>query len=115
MPVDGLASMKEGALRIASLGVEAVLIKGGHLEGDAVDLLFYRGEATLFREHRIPTRNTHGTGCTFSACITAELARGRPLIEAVGTAKKYITLAIETAPGLGGGAGPVNHHARIEP
>ncbi|MBN2337352.1 MAG: bifunctional hydroxymethylpyrimidine kinase/phosphomethylpyrimidine kinase [Acidobacteria bacterium] len=115
MPVDDLASMKEGASRIASLGVEAVLIKGGHLEGDAVDLLFYRGEVTLYRERRIPTRNTHGTGCTFSACITAELAKGRPLVEAVGTAKKYITLAIETAPGLGGGAGPVNHHARIEP
>jgi len=115
MPIDDLASMKEGALRIASLGVAAVLVKGGHLEGDAVDLLLHRGEVTLYREHRIPTRNTHGTGCTFSACITAELAKGRPLAEAVGTAKKYITLAIETAPGLGGGAGPVNHHARIEP
>jgi hydroxymethylpyrimidine/phosphomethylpyrimidine kinase len=115
MPVDDLPSMKEAAARIASLGVEAVLVKGGHLEGDAVDLLLYRGEIALYRAPRIETRNTHGTGCTFSACITAELARGRTLAEAVGTAKQFITRAIETAPGLGGGAGPVNHHVRVEP
>ena len=100
MPVDDLPSMKEAAARIASLGVEAVLVKGGHLEGDAVDLLLYRGEIALYRAPRIETRNTHGTGCTFSACITAELARGRTLAEAVGTAKHR---AIETAPGPAAG------------
>jgi hydroxymethylpyrimidine/phosphomethylpyrimidine kinase len=58
--------------------------------------------------------HTHGTGCTFSACITAEIAKGRLLPDAVATAKKYIDRAIETNPGLGKGSGPVNHHATID-
>jgi hydroxymethylpyrimidine/phosphomethylpyrimidine kinase len=114
MPVHDLNTMKEAATRIASLGAEAVLIKGGHLEGDAVDLLFWKGEYGFYRSPRFPTVHTHGTGCTYSACITAELAKGRDLADAVRTAKRYITLAIETNPGLGKGSGPVNHHAQIE-
>jgi hydroxymethylpyrimidine/phosphomethylpyrimidine kinase len=113
MEVSDLETMKEAALRIADLGTKAILIKGGHLKGDAVDVLYSEGEFSLFRSPRINTPHTHGTGCTFSACITAELAKGLALPEAVNIAKMYISRAIETNPGLGKGAGPVNHHARI--
>ena len=113
MTVCDLATMKEAAARIAGLGAQAVLIKGGHLEGDAIDILYWRGEFFTYRSPRISTAHTHGTGCTFSACITAELAKGRNLADAVEIAKRYITRAIETNPGLGKGSGPVNHHAQI--
>ena len=114
MPVRDLDSMKRAAVEIASMGAGAVLVKGGHLQGDAVDLLYWKGNVRLFPSPRINTRHTHGTGCTFSACITAEIAKGRGLEEAVDTAKKFISKAIETNPGLGSGAGPVNHHAVID-
>ena len=114
MPVDTIEAMGEAAAKIAAMGAKSVLVKGGHLEGDAVDLLYSQGEIHFFRAPRICTQHTHGTGCTYSACITAELAKGQNLVDAVGIAKKFITRAIETAPGLGKGAGPVNHHAQIE-
>jgi len=106
--VDG---MKKAAEALATLGAKNVLVKGGHLEGDAVDVLFAGGEIHEFREGRVDTVHTHGTGCTFSAAVTAGLARGFDLVEAVGVAKHYVTEAIRTAPGLGGGVGPVNHFA----
>ena len=108
-----IATMKEAAARIAALGVQAVLVKGGHLEGEAVDILYYKGEIIEYRSPRINTAHTHGTGCTYSACITAELAKGQSLPDAVDFAKRYITKAIETNPGLGKGRGPVNHQAKI--
>ncbi len=111
MPVTDTASMEEAARRIEALGPKAVLVKGGHLEAEAVDILFSEGKMTRFSAPRINTRHTHGTGCTYSAAITAELARGRPLPVAVACAKKFITRAIETNPGLGHGCGPVNHFA----
>ncbi len=114
MPILDLDAMKEAATKIAALGAGAVLVKGGHLEGDAVDLLYWQREFVCYRSPRISTANTHGTGCTYSACITAELAKGRNLRDAVQIAKKYITRAIETNPGLGQGSGPVNHHALID-
>jgi hydroxymethylpyrimidine/phosphomethylpyrimidine kinase len=114
MPVRDIAGMKEAAIRIAALGAKAVLVKGGHLEGEAVDVLYWKGEFLYYRAPRIETRHTHGTGCTYSACITAELAKGREIPDAVGIAKKFITLAIQTNPNLGKGCGPVNHHAIIE-
>jgi hydroxymethylpyrimidine/phosphomethylpyrimidine kinase len=113
MPVYDIASMKEAAAKIAALGAQAVLVKGGHLENEAVDILYSNGKITEYRSHRIKTEHTHGTGCTYSARITAELAKGRSLPDAVGIAKRYITKAIETNPGLGKGCGPVNHHAQI--
>jgi hydroxymethylpyrimidine/phosphomethylpyrimidine kinase len=106
------ATMKEAAVKIASLGAQAVLVKGGHLEAEAIDVLYWKGEILEFRSPRIHTVHTHGTGCTYSACITAELAKGHSLIDAVEIAKRYITKAIETNPGLGQGSGPVNHHAQ---
>ena len=113
LQVTDLQSMKEAAVRIAAMGPKAVLIKGGHLESDAVDVLYYMDGYFFFRSPRIETLHTHGTGCTFSACITAELAKGQDLPDAVEIAKKFVTRAIETNPGLGKGSGPVNHRALI--
>jgi hydroxymethylpyrimidine/phosphomethylpyrimidine kinase len=114
MRVHDLESMKKAAGIIAAKGAQAVLIKGGHLEGEAIDLLYWNGEIRCYASPRIDTRHTHGTGCTYSACITAELAKGRSLADAIDISKKFITRAIETNPGLGKGSGPVNHHADIE-
>jgi hydroxymethylpyrimidine/phosphomethylpyrimidine kinase len=115
-PVIDVASMRKAAEKLASLGAKNVLnilIKGGHLNaGDAVDVLFEPEHGFHeFSSLRIATQHTHGTGCTYSAAITAELAKGSALRDAIGNAKKFITEAIRTAPGLGSGTGPLNHHA----
>jgi hydroxymethylpyrimidine/phosphomethylpyrimidine kinase len=114
--VNSIDAMKDAAVRIGACGVPAVLIKGGHLEGpgfenETVDVLWHNGIFTEFRATRIATRHTHGTGCTYSAAITAFLARGFPMPDAVAQAKRFIHEAIRTNPGLGAGAGPVNHWA----
>jgi hydroxymethylpyrimidine/phosphomethylpyrimidine kinase len=113
MIVHDADSMKAAAIKIAVCGAKAVLVKGGHLETEALDVLYWKGQMVEYRSPRIQTVHTHGTGCTFSSCITAELAKGCDLVGAVATAKRFITRAIETNPGLGHGAGPVNHHAQI--
>jgi len=111
-PVTDIASMRRAAEKLVSLGAKNVLIKGGHLEGDAVDVLFEPGHGFQeFSSPRIATIHTHGTGCTYSAAIAAELAKGSALLDAIGNAKKFIIEAIRTAPGLGSGTGPLNHHA----
>ncbi len=106
--------MTRAARIIAALGPRAVLVKGGHLPTGlgAVDVLFFEDVFHEFTSERIDTPHTHGTGCTYSAAITALLAGGVPLAEAVRRAKAYITAAIRTNYGLGGGSGPVNHFAR---
>src|SRR5581483_5073152 len=107
------AGMRRAAQSLAALGPEAVLVKGGHLAGEAIDILFYQGEFTEFPAPRIITRHTHGTGCTFSAAITASLAAGCDLRAAVAQAKRYVTQAIRKNPGLGAGSGPLDHHALV--
>ena len=103
---------EEAAKALVALGPKAVLLKGGHLEGEeAVDLLATRGGVLRFSAPRVHTRNTHGTGCTLSAAIAALLAKGRPLAEAVAEAKAYLTRALKTAPSLGHGHGPLDHWA----
>ena len=103
---------KAGKFIISEVGCQSVVIKGGHLTGNATDYLFTNdGSRHIFLSERVNTRHTHGTGCTFSAVITAELAKGRDLVEAVATAKKFISTAISEAPGIGHGNGPVNHLA----
>ncbi len=112
-PVCDRASMTRAAQQMLQLGAKNVLIKGGHLAGDdALDILV-TGDGGLheFTAPRIVSQQTHGTGCTYSAAITAELAKGTALPEAVGRAKRYVTDAIRTAPHLGHGRGPLNHHA----
>ena len=105
-------SMARAAEKLRSMGPANVLIKGGHLEGDAVDLLLTeQGEWRGYVAARISTSHTHGTGCTYSAAIAAELAKGVDLRDAIGRAKTFITRAIQTNPGLGSGSGPLNHFA----
>lgn len=104
--------MQDHAERLMELGPRAVLVKGGHGEGEeAVDILWNGASATRLAAPRIDTRNTHGTGCTLSSAITAGLAKGMPLDEACAHAKKYLTGALEAADSLdvGHGSGPVHH------
>jgi hydroxymethylpyrimidine/phosphomethylpyrimidine kinase len=100
------------ALKLRDRGANAVLIKGGHAEGEtALDILFEGDEPVSFEAERVATKNTHGTGCTLSAAIAAELAKGAVLAEAVEEAKEYVTAAILAADQLkiGEGRGPVHH------
>jgi hydroxymethylpyrimidine/phosphomethylpyrimidine kinase len=113
MKIRGLEDVRRAACVIHSMGARAVLIKGGHLEPDATDVLFDGAEYREFPAPRISTPHTHGTGCTYSAAITASLAGGCELGEAVARAKRFIHLAILGNPGLGHGSGPVNHHAEV--
>jgi hydroxymethylpyrimidine/phosphomethylpyrimidine kinase len=104
--------MAEAAERLVrSLGARAALVKGGHLDGDEVVDVLFDGAIRTFRRPRVATRSTHGTGCTLSAAITARVALGDALAEAVETALHYVHRAILTAPGLGAGHGPLNHWA----
>ena len=112
MSIANVEDMRRAACKLRDRGARAVLIKGGHLEGDAVDVLLEDSGWREFRAPRLDTRHTHGTGCTYSAAITAGLAHGWKLDEAVARAKRYIHEAIRTNPGLGRGCGPVNHFAQ---
>lgn len=107
---EGMARAAE--IIVGDMGAQAVLIKGGHLQsGDRVVDILYDGDVRAFRGRRIVTTNTHGTGCTLSAAITAQLANGESLHAAVRRAIDYVHNAIATAPGLGSGQGPLNHLA----
>lgn len=103
------ADTERAALAIQKLGCPNVLVKGGHVSGEPDDVLAHADGINRFKGHRVNTPHTHGTGCTYSAAITAGLAHGLPLLETVTQAKRYIQEAIETAPGFGRGHGPVNH------
>jgi len=103
---------------LLKLGARAVVLKGGHAGGDASDDLLWDGrEFQRFRARRTITKNTHGTGCTFSSAIAAFLARGATLSEAVAGAKSYVTAAIEAARvwHIGAGHGPVHHFHALWP
>lgn len=107
--VEDLADMEDAARAIGDLGVQSVLVKGGHLKGQAVDVLWTGpGEIHRFVSDRFDTPHTHGTGCVYSAAITARLARGDDLPTAVQKAKRFVSDAIRTNPGLGHGFGPTN-------
>ena len=111
--IRSLDDVRRAACRIRETGVRAVLIKGGHLEGPATDFLLEDAPWREFPALRLPARNLHGTGCAFSAAITAGLACGSALADAVAAAKGFIHEAIRTAAGLGHGSSPVNHHAEV--
>ncbi len=105
-------AMRAQAQKLLALGPRAVLIKGGHGSGeDSVDLLADAGGVTRFAARRVATDNTHGTGCTLSSAIAAEIAKGRDLVSAVRAAKVYLTAAIAASDKLriGSGHGPVHH------
>ncbi|HOV86177.1 MAG TPA: bifunctional hydroxymethylpyrimidine kinase/phosphomethylpyrimidine kinase [Syntrophobacteraceae bacterium] len=113
MPVRGPEDMKEAAKRILDFGPRTVVIKGGHLEGTPLDLFFDGLEVRRFTNPRYDTVHTHGTGCTYASAITAYLARGMGVADAVGRAKEYITGAIREGLPLGSGQGPVHHFHRF--
>lgn len=113
LSIQSLDDVREAATEIKELGCQAVLIKGGHLEGEAVDVLFDGEIFTEFKSERIASRNTHGTGCTYSAAILSNLIKGHPLIESIRISKDYITEAIRNAFSLGKGHGPLNHFIAV--
>jgi hydroxymethylpyrimidine/phosphomethylpyrimidine kinase len=103
------AGLREAAEVVHALGPQWVLIKGGHLDGDAVDLLFDGTTEYWLRAPRLDNRHTHGTGCTLASAIASYLALGNDVPEAVELAKRYVTGAIEAGFALGSGIGPVDH------
>jgi hydroxymethylpyrimidine/phosphomethylpyrimidine kinase len=107
-PVTARADMREAARALLALGARAALVTGGHLAGDAVDVLYDGRAFREFSAPRVETCSTHGTGCVLSAAVTAGLALGRGLEEAVAAAKRHVTQALATAPGIGHGRGPLN-------
>lgn len=107
--IQTLKEMKEAAVQIHGLGARNVILKGGHREGDAVDVFYNGDDFVLFNGQRYATRNTHGTGCTFSSAIAAHLGLGYSVTEAVGKAKEYINTAIAHSLELGHGVGPIHH------
>ena len=107
--INTLEDMKNAALKICNMGCENVLVKGGHLKGDAVDVLYNEGGFFTFTSKRINTKNTHGTGCTLSSAIAAFIAKGYTVKDAVENAKIYVTRAIEHSLPIGKGNGPLNH------
>jgi len=109
LPVESESDAVRAGRSIAELGPRFVVVKGGHSPNEPVDLVVHGPAVTRLVASRVQSRHTHGTGCTFSAAITAHLARGIETIEAVRLAKEYVTAAIINAPGLGAGHGPLEH------
>lgn len=109
MKIENVEDMKVACKKIYDLGAKNVLVKGGHLNDDAIDVLFDGSEYYEFKGIRIETKNTHGTGCTLSSAITSNLAIGFDIVESILRAKDYIQNAIENSFSLGKGVGPVDH------
>ena len=111
MKISSIKGAKKAAEKIADMEADNVLIKGGHLTEDkALDILYNGKEYNIFESERIDSKNTHGTGCTLSSAITASISRGENLLNAVRIAKEYVTRAIENAPEIGKGFGPLYHN-----
>ena len=111
LEITDVAGMEAAARKLAERGARAVIITGGHME-KPVDVLFDGTEIQVLAADRVKTENTHGSGCTFSSAIAAQLASGRALPEAVMLAKTYVTKAIEKSFSIGKGPGPLDHFYR---
>jgi len=109
MNIEGIEDMKEAAKKIVDMGVKAVVVKGGHSVENATDVFYDGNEFLSLPQERIDTKNTHGTGCTYSSAIASYLGRGLSLKDAVINAKSYITEAIKNSLEIGKGVGPVGH------
>jgi hydroxymethylpyrimidine/phosphomethylpyrimidine kinase len=109
MAIKSQEDMRKAARQIHALGCRNVVIKGGHMEGDATDILFDGDNFFEYQARRIDTKHTHGTGCTFSSAIASNLALGFSVQKAVDNAKAYINTAIIHAPKIGKGNGPTHH------
>lgn len=109
MQISSVADMEAAAKKIAAMGCRAIVVKGGHAIGNALDVLYDGEKFYHFETKRIDTKNTHGTGCTFSSAIASQLAKGLSVPEAVQKSKEYVTTAIEHSLAIGHGNGPTNH------
>lgn len=107
--ISTIEDMERAAIDIYKLGCKNVLLKGGHSSGEAVDVLYDGEDIIHFASQRISTKNTHGTGCTLSSAIAANIALGFNIKDAVAMAKEYITIAILHSLDIGQGVGPTNH------
>lgn len=115
-PISDLADMEIAGRALLSLGPRAVLMKGGHLPGEVVtDVLVTAEGVAWFEAPRIASSATHGTGCTLASALACGLAQGMALPDAVARARSYVRRAVETAPGFGGGHGPMNHGHTVAP
>ena len=116
-PIDDVDGLRRAAEVLCSIGAQAVLVKGGHLDGDTVTdvLVCADGEVEIFESPRIDTPHTHGTGCSLASGIATGLAQGLRLADAVLRAREYVRRAILAAPGLGGGHGPLDHTVTVQP
>jgi hydroxymethylpyrimidine/phosphomethylpyrimidine kinase len=115
LEIESLEAMKEAARAIQRLGARNVVVKGGHLPGspESIDVLYDGHDFTEFTAPRLATKNTHGTGCTFASAIAAGLAKGQSVQEAVGAAKRLVTVAVRYGLPLGAGHGPANQLAEL--
>lgn len=110
MVITTMEDAREAARKIAGMGANAVVVKGGHLSGaEAVDILYDPSGFHELRSERVDTKNTHGTGCTFASAVAAGLSKGLEVREAVTQAKEYVTSAIKANLSIGSGHGPLNH------
>ncbi|WP_032121209.1 bifunctional hydroxymethylpyrimidine kinase/phosphomethylpyrimidine kinase [Clostridium amazonitimonense] len=109
MKILSISDMETAAKKIHEMGCKNVVVKGGHAVGNAIDVLYDGQEFYHYETHRIHTKNTHGTGCTFSSAIASNLALGLSISQAVELAKQYVTTAIEHALDIGKGNGPTHH------
>ncbi len=115
LEISDIEGMKMAAKIISESGSQAVLVKGGHMDGPVIiDVLLVNGKYTLFEDRRIETENTHGTGCTLSSAITAELSAGTSLEEAVRRGRTYLRLTLEKSFKPGRGYGPLGHAIAVE-
>jgi hydroxymethylpyrimidine/phosphomethylpyrimidine kinase len=113
MEIKDVAAMEAAARKLVEMGARAVIVKGGHMER-AVDVVFDGSEMVQLAGDKLKFENTHGTGCTFAAALTAQLAAGRGLVEAATLAKAYVTKAIEKCYAVGKGRVPLDHFYRLK-
>ncbi len=108
--IEDLEDMQEAAAELHAMGVQWVVVKGGHRaqQGEAMDVVFNGRDYEILTSPYLDTKNTHGTGCAFASAIAAGLAKGMPVLEAIRRAKQFITRAIEAGLPLGRGHGPAN-------
>lgn len=107
--IETIEDMESAVKELYRLGCKNILLKGGHMHGDAVDVFYDGSEIIHFTSNRINTKNTHGTGCTLSSAIAANLALGIDMKDAIKNSKQYITTAIKHSLDIGHGVGPTNH------
>ena len=107
--VESLDDARTAAGELVAMGARVAVVKGGHLQGPATDIMYDGREFRAFTHRRIDTTSTHGTGCSFASAVAAGLARGTPVRDAVSQAKAYVTAAIRNAFPVGKGHGPLNH------